>query len=142
MKKGVTLSVVVIAIVIMLILIASASVVGSNAIATANFEEYINQVSRVSDMVNEYYVTNGTLPTNFEAIVPSSLSQEFKSALADRNDLSDVLYVVNVSLLNDSSITKGRGDINNQDVFLVASSSQNVYYMKGYKYKSKVMYTK
>ena len=40
MKKGLSLSTVVIAISIMLILVSSVSVIGSSAITSANFEEY------------------------------------------------------------------------------------------------------
>ena len=44
MKKGFSLSTVVIAISIMLILISSVSVIGSSAISSANFDEYKSQI--------------------------------------------------------------------------------------------------
>lgn len=142
MKKGITLSVVMIAIVIMLIIISSASVIGKNAISTANFEKYRSNISRVYDMVNHYYINNGTLPTTLEVIVPSSLNENFKKVLSDNNDLEDELFIVDISKLNDPSIENGIGDIYDQDVFLVSKKSQNIYYLKGYKYKSVVYYTK
>lgn len=142
MKKGVTLSIVIVAIVVMLILISSASVVGTNAINTANFEKYKSNVSRVSDDVNEYFLENGELPIYLEAVLPASLNENFKSSLSMNNDINDKLYVVDVSKLNDPSVENGIGNLENQDVYLVAEKSQNVYYLMGYKYKEGVYYTK
>ena len=45
MKKGLSLSTVVIAISIMLILVSSVSVIGSSAITSANFEEYKSNIN-------------------------------------------------------------------------------------------------
>ena len=56
MKKGLSLSTVVIAISIMLILVSSVSVIGSSAITSANFEEYKSNIDRVSD--EGYYLVS------------------------------------------------------------------------------------
>ena len=140
MKKGISLIMVVAAVAIMMILISAASVVGSGAIGTANFEEYKSLLSRVSDNVNEYYVQNGVLPITTQVIAFNSLGNEFANAIVANNDQANTLYVVDMSKLNDSTITKGNGDVKSQDVFLVAKGSNNVYYMKGFKYRSKVYF--
>ncbi len=140
MKKGVSLIVAVAAITIMIILISAASVVGSGAIATANFEEYKALLNRVSDNVNEYYVENGSLPLNGEVVSFSALGSEFANAIVTNNDAANTLYVIDISKLKDSTITKGNGTVKDKDVFLVAANSNNVYYMKGFKYKSKVYF--
>ena len=77
MKKGLSLSTVVIAISIMLILVSSVSVIGSSAITSANFEEYKSNIDRVSDEVNIYVTDNGTLPVTNEVIAMNSLGQDF-----------------------------------------------------------------
>lgn len=139
-KQGISLVMVIAAVVIMLVLISSAAVVGSNAIDSANFDEYILSVSRVSDLVNEYFLNNNNLPVTADVVNISSLPNEFKQQLVNNNDSSNKLYVVDIGLLKDSTIKKGRGTLISQDVFLVAEETNNVYYMKGYKYKSKTYY--
>ena len=141
MKKGITMSVVLVAIVIMMLIISSATVVGTNAVSTANFEEFKSIISRVSDNINEYYVKNDELPVKNEIVATASLPQDMQSALSKNGDLDDKLYVVDMSKIDDATLKKGRGTIESQDVFLVSETKQNVYYLKGYKYKSVVYYT-
>lgn len=128
------------AVAIMLLLVSVASVVGSNAINTANFDEYISVINRVSDNINEYYIKNNKLPITSNVVNISSISDDFKTDLIENNDKANRLYVVNISELEDKTINKGTGNIENQDVFLVAENTHNVYYMKGYKYKGKIYY--
>ena len=141
MKKGITMSVVLVAIVIMMLIISAATVVGTNAVSTANFEEFKSIISRVSDDINEYYVKNDELPVKNEIVATASLPQDMQSILSKNGDLDDKLYVVDMSKINDATLKKGRGTIESQDVFLVSETKQNVYYLKGYKYKSVVYYT-
>ena len=44
------------------------------------------------------------------------------------------------SKLNDYNIKKGRGNVENKDVFLVTENTNNVYYLKGFKYRGKVYF--
>jgi Tfp pilus assembly protein PilE len=141
MKKGVTLLIVVVAITVMLILITSASVIGSGAITSANYEEYRSKLSRVSNNVNEYYVENQKLPITNEIVASSSLGDNFVANMKENGDISEKLFVVDMSLLNDSTITNGIGTVANQDVYLVTENTQNIYYLKGFKYKSKVYFS-
>ena len=128
------------AVTIMLLLVSVASVVGNNAINTANFDEYISSINRVSDNVNEYYIANNKLPITSDSVNISSISDDFKSDLIANNDKTNRLYFINIAALQDKTIKKGTGTIESQDVFLVAENTHNVYYMKGYKYKGKVYY--
>lgn len=139
-KSGISLVIVATAVIIMLTLISVASVVGSNAITSANFDEYISNIRRVADDVNEYYVENKTLPVTSEIVTTSSLSDEFRGEATLNGDLNNKLFVIDVSLLKDSTIKNGTGSVQNQDVYLVAEDTNNVYYMKGFKYKSKTYY--
>lgn len=136
MKKGVTLSIVLIAIVIMITIITTASVVGSNAISTANFEDFKSNVSRAADAVNEYYLSNSTLPVTNEIVAADSVSNELRQLLSKRGDINSKLYVVDMNKIEDSTIEKGRGTLSNKDVYIVAEETLNVYYLKGYTYRS------
>lgn len=140
MKKGLSLSTVVIAISIMLILISSVSVIGSSAITSANFEEYKSNIDRVSDEVNIYVTDNGTLPVTNEVIAINSLGQDFLNQVKENGDLANKFYLVDISKLNDYNIKKGRGNVENKDVFLVTENTNNVYYLKGFKYRGKVYF--
>lgn len=140
MKKGLSLSTVVIAISIMLILVSSVSVIGSSAITSANFEEYKSNIDRVSDEVNIYVTDNGTLPVTNEVIAINSLGQDFLNQVKENGDLANKFYLVDISKLNDYNIKKGRGNVENKDVFLVTENTNNVYYLKSFKYRGKVYF--
>lgn len=141
MKKGVSLTTVVIAITVMMILIASVSVIGSSAINSANFEEYKSEIERVANEVNLYITENDTLPTTNEVISINTLESEFLNSLNENNDISNKLYVVDISKLNDYNLEKGKGTVSDKDVFVVAEDSNNVYYLKGFRYRGKVYFT-
>ena len=140
MKKGLSLSTVVIAISIMLILVSSVSVIGSSAITSANFEEYKSNIDRVSDEVNIYVTDNGTLPVTNEVVAINSLGQDFLNQVKENGDLANKFYLLDISKLNDYNIKKGRGNVENKDVFLVTENTNNVYYLKGFKYRGKVYF--
>lgn len=141
MRKGVSLTTVVIAITVMMILIASVSVIGSSAINSANFEEYKSEIERVANEVNLYITENDTLPTTNEVISINTLESEFLNSLNENNDISNKLYVVDISKLNDYNLEKGKGTVSDKDVFVVAEDSNNVYYLKGFRYRGKVYFT-
>ena len=141
MKKGVSLTTVVIAITVMIILIASVSVIGSSAINTANFEEYKSEIERVSNEVNLYITQNKELPVTNDVISANSLGEDFLNNLKNKNDLTNKLYVIDVTKLSDDNIEKGKGNLTDKDIFVVTENTNNVYYLKGYRYKGKVYFT-
>lgn len=141
MKKGVSLLIVIIAVIVMLIIISSATVIGNGSITSANYEEYVSELNRVSDNVNEYYVENKELPVTGEVVSATSLGNEFLANMKDKGDLEENLYIVDLSKLKDSTIKKGKGSVADQDIYLVTENTQNVYYLKGFKYKAKVYFT-
>lgn len=141
MKKGVSLLVVIVAVTVMLIIISAATIIGTGAITTANYEEYVSELNRVSDNVNEYYIENKELPVTGEVVSATSLGNEFLANMKDKGDLEENLYIVDLSKLKDSTIKKGKGNVSDQDIYLVTQNSQNVYYLKGFKYKAKVYFT-
>ena len=141
MKKGISLTTVVIAISVMMILITSVSVIGSSAINSANFEEYKSVIERVADELNIYVTENKSLPIKNEAVSANNLGSDFVENLKENNDLLNNLYVIDISKLDDYNFEKGKGTISDKDVFVVAENSHNVYYLKGFKYRGKVYFT-
>lgn len=141
MKKGVSLVTAIIAVSIMMILVSSVCVIGSSAISSANFEEYKSQIERVADEINIYINEKDILPVTNQNVSIDSLGQDFLNEVKEKNDLSNKFYIVDVSKLADYSIEKGKGDLSNKDIFLLAENTNNVYYLKGFKYRGKVYFT-
>lgn len=140
MKKGISLVIAVMAITVMTIIISAAAVVGNSSITSANFDEFISQINRVSDDVNEYYLSNNDLPVTGEIVALESLGNHFVSAVAEKEDDTDNLLVVDMKKINDSTLKNGMGTLISRDVFVVAQNSHNVYYLKGFNYKGKLYF--
>ncbi len=140
MKKGITLTIAVMAVTIMLILITSSTVIGGSAISAANFEKFNSMLTRTSDNINEYYIKNKSLPIKDEIIDINSLGSEFVNAVAKNNDLESTFKVVDMTKIEDPTVTEGNGTIESKDVFLVAEETHNIYYLKGFKYKGVVYF--
>lgn len=141
MKKGVSVVVILVAVVIMLILVTSVSVVGSSAISSANFESYVSEVKMVSDLVNIYVNENENMPVTNEIVSASSLGIDFVNTAKEKGDISNEFYVIDISKLDDFTIKSGKGSVADKDVYVIATNTNNVYYLKGFKYKGKVYFT-
>ena len=139
-KKGITTTVVVLAVVIMFIILTTATVVGSRNIDTVNYEEYMSQLTRVSDSVNEYIVKNSEMPVINQIVAKANLTEDLSNELKANGDLNNDLYIVDMSKLDVNNVNKGTGTIDDRDVFLVAENSNNIYYFKGYKYRGTMYY--
>ena len=140
MKKGVSLLIVVVAISVMVILISTTIIFGTSSIKTAQYEEFLSQLNRVSSSLNEYTLQNNSLPTTNEVVSGVSLGDEFFAELIEKKDENNRLYVIDVDLLRDGTIKRGYGTVQDQDIFVVAENTNNVYYVKGFKYKGKVYF--
>lgn len=140
MKKGITISTLVVAITIILILSSVATVVGIRSIKTASFEEFSSKLVRVSNDINLYHTKNKELPLTNEVLYASSCTEELKAELAKYGDNNSYLYVVDMNKLNTESVNIGYGTIEDGDVFVIAKDTNNIYYFKGIKYKGVVYY--
>lgn len=139
-KQGVTLIVLLTALTVMLVIISSATVIGVDSINSANFEEYKGSIGRVKDNVNQYYLENGVLPITKEIVSATSLEGSFLNAINNNSDENNKLYVIDISLLKNDTIRAGKGSVFNKDVYVVSENTNNIYYLKGFKYKGKIIY--
>ena len=140
MKKGITMSILAITVTIMLVLVSTASVIGTKAIQTASYEEFLSKLTRVSNSVNKYVIDNKTLPTTQEIVAKEGLPAGFRAEIAHNNDQTNNLFVVDMSKLRVESVNIGKGTISDMDVFVVAENTNNVYYLKGIEYKGYTYY--
>ena len=139
-KKGVTTTVVILAVVIMFIILTTATVVGSRNIDTVNYEEYMSQLTRVSDSANEYIVKNKKMPVTGQIVAKANLTEDLNKELTANGDLNNDLYIVDITMLDVNNVNKGTGTIDDRDIFLIAENSNNIYYFKGYKYRGTMYY--
>ena len=135
MKKGITTATIILAVVIMFILVTSTAAIGSNAIRTVNYEEYISKIKRVSDSVNEYMTKNDELPTTGVVISKADLDDDFSAELTANNDEDSNLFIVDMVKIKVTGVNIGKGTVEDRNNFLVSEDTGNVYYYKGYKYK-------
>ena len=139
-KKGISMVVLLVAVFIMIVLVSSAIVLGSRSITTANFEEYQSEISRVSDLVNIYKIENGSLPITGEVLDPKSISYDFINEANMAGDEFNKLFVIDMKLLNNTTINIGNGNAQNKDAFVVSENTNNIYYIKGFKFEGKVVH--
>ena len=135
MKKGITVSILAITVMVMFVLATTATVIGTSAIQTVAYEEFLSKITRVSNAVNKYVVDNDTLPTTSEIIAKEGLPIKLLTEIANNNDSSNNLFVVDMSRLRVESVNIGSGTVADMDVFVVAENTNNVYYLKGIEYK-------
>ena len=128
MKRGITISILVVTVVLMFILVTTATVVGVRTIQTASYEEFLSKLERISNDVNKYVVDNHSLPTTSEIIAKEGLPDAFKAELNNKNDATNNLFVVDMTKLRTESVNIGKGTVEDMDVFIVAENTNTVYY--------------
>ena len=124
----------------MFIILTTATIVGSRNIDVVNYEEYKSQITRVSNVVNEYISKNDELPSSGQIVAKANLTDDLTAELTEKGDLNNNLYVVDMSKLDVNNVSKGKGTIDDRDIFLVAENTNNIYYYKGYKFRGTMYY--
>lgn len=140
MKRGITISILTVTIVIMMTLVTTATVVGTRAIQTAAYEEFLSKIERVANDVNKYVIDNDTLPTTLEIIAKEGLPDSLKAEINKNNDVTNNLFVIDMTKLRTESVNIGNGSVEDMDVFIVAENTNNVYYLKGVDYRGTTYY--
>ncbi len=140
MKKGITVSILVVTVVLMFVLVTTATVVGTRTIQTAAYEEFSSKVERVSNDVNKYVIDNNELPTTLEIIAKEGLPSALIAELNKNNDSTNNLFVIDMTKLRTESVNIGKGTVEDMDVFVVAENTNNVYYLKGVEYRGTTYY--
>lgn len=141
-KRGVTTAVITLAVVIMFIILTTATVIGSRNVGTVNYEEYMSQLNRVADSVNSYILKNDELPVkdSYEIVAKAGLTENFIAELTKNGDTNNNLYIIDMNKLDVNNVAKGKGTIDNRDVFLIAENTNNIYYYKGHNFRGTMYY--
>lgn len=140
MKKGVTVSMLVVMVAVMIIVVSTVSVVGVKSINTANYETFKGKVDKVADLALEYITTKKALPVTGEVVGSGMLDSSFSAELVRNNDTTNKLMVIDLKKL-DTTVDIGRGTVSDGDVFVICENTNNVYYLKGFEYKGIVYHS-
>lgn len=141
MKKGVSLISLGI-IVIILGLIASAVIIGSaDALKSIDKTKFVTDYMAVEQAVTKYYSTENSYPTSGTIIL--SLSGEYDESELEGETIQNgsvTLSKIDLTKLGVEVLTFGVEE-SADDVFAVSTTTGKVYYVKGFKHKSKMYYT-
>ncbi|MCX8074716.1 MAG: hypothetical protein N2749_03915 [Clostridia bacterium] len=152
-KKGISFIVLMITIVVALILISVTVISTKNSIDNATITKMAESIKQVEDASEAYYISNGKFPTSDEnsepltknqviGLVADNVESEFLSEVDQNNDGSvNEYYKIDLSKINVQSTSYGRGTDGQDDVFVIAYPSMNVYYLKGFYAKSTVYFS-
>lgn len=140
MKRGITVSMLIIVVTVMLIVVSTTSVVGIKSIARANYETFKGKIDKVSDLALEYISTNKIMPVTADVIGRGALDNDFITEITENGDANNKLMVLDLSKL-DTTVDIGKGTVNDGDVFVICENTNNVYYLKGFEYKGTIYHS-
>jgi Tfp pilus assembly protein PilE len=141
-NKGISLLVLVITIAVSLILLSTVVISTASAIDNATVVAFAKDLKTVSDAVENYYITNSTIPkidaTNLmsssqvKGLVDTNKLNTFQTEIDLNLDTScEEFYQVDLNKLNVNKTPYGSKLNGNNDVFVVSVPNLNIYYLKG-----------
>ena len=149
-KKGISLVVLIITIIVMVLLAGIAIAGTTNVIEEADKSDFVVELSTIKDRIKERYLLTGSLVVKSgqqytaQEIVAMQTIEENKSSLINEitknNDLTNTFYVVDLSQLEVETSKRGI-ESDELDVFVVASNTLNVYYLRGFEYKQEIRFS-
>ena len=157
--QGITMVSLGIIILVLLLLSGIVTYASRDIITEAKEVTYTKNMSSISDAVQEYYSVNGDLPIlpnseygkeltkeQYVNAIKNFYGEEFSNALTQEiqknGDESSIFYEIDISKLNIDELAYGtKKDDDWNDIFLVASDSNVVYYLKGIKISKKIYFS-
>ncbi|MEG0872584.1 MAG: glycine rich domain-containing protein [Clostridia bacterium] len=157
-KRGVSLSALIISIIIALILISVSIVVVKNSIDNAALTTFADDISSISEATTNYYITEDEFPAlegtaALSQVQMLSLAQNSQTLINEMKtnqdyiedttnpDLPGAYYMIDLAKINVVKSVRGMkaAGVEN-DIYVVAYPSMNVYYLKGFVNKKKTYY--
>jgi len=138
-KRGISLVVLVITIIVTVIVTTLTILQIDNVMGEINRDDFIVEVTTIEDKIKEYYLLTGSLP-----VIESNqyTADELKEKLAEgtksllyneivaNEDVANTFYEIDISKLG-IEITERGLKKDATDIYVVATNSLNVYYLKG-----------
>lgn len=146
-KQGISLVILVITIIVMII-IATVSIVGiNNLLIDANKQNFADDLKTIEDGVEEYYLSYGSLPVKDMAMTCDELVNKLsenkellKQEITNNKDENNNFYIVDLSKLEMETPKRATTD-DELDVFVVATRTLRVYYLKGEKIGNRIYFS-
>jgi len=139
-KSGISLVVLATTIIIMVILTGVVIFGIQNVVKETEKNEFVIELETIEDKVKEYYMLIGNLPIrpdksyNTSTLLSELTEASKQSLLRDEINLNkdnNNEFLVLDTVLLELEINERGKNIDNTDVFVVATNSLNVYYLKG-----------
>ncbi|MEG1008645.1 MAG: hypothetical protein RSF67_02285, partial [Clostridia bacterium] len=141
-KRGISLIVLVITIIITIILVSVVVIPTKKSINDSKITAFTKDLSTIEDATVSYYLSNNEFPTKKAvydknavlALIDSKVLTNFNEELTLNSDeLSTEFYEIDLSKINVTKTKRGTLKNGNNDVYIVAYPSFNIYYLKGIK---------
>lgn len=153
-KSGISL--IVLSIVLMVLVMLSGVIVyiGYDIMVTAKNTVFAKDIQTISDAISEYYAVNGSAPIlnsgleitsekyieNIGTLVGEKAQKALNDEFIINNDQSTVFYEVDMSKIGIEDVKYGIKS-NENDLFLISSNSNVVYYYVGYENNSGIYFS-
>ena len=151
-KSGVTMLILILIIILVLILVGITIASAGNTIDNARLVAFATDLTRIEDATKNYYFQNNSLPITDETsylkddilqIVKDENKDSFTEALNLNEDNGEdtSFYKIELGALEVEQTTRGtKKNGKEEDVYVVAFPSMNVYYLAGVKAKGNWYY--
>jgi len=138
-NKGISLIVLMITIVVALIIITTVVMLSTSEIKDANTNTFATNLMSIQDATESYYIANKAMPSvdgstvmNKDELVamgrvPDTLLEE----VTENNDLDSQFYKLDLAKIEITKIPYGNKKLGENDIFIIAYPSMNVYYPYG-----------
>lgn len=148
-KKGISLIILVITIILLGILVGVISINTTLMTEETREAKFKDEIKMIEDRVKEYYVLTGTLPVLHEteynlqevlAINTRGKEVELKSDIDNNGDASSKFYLIDFEAIG---ITLNEIGINQtvDDIYVLSSDANKVYYVRGMEVKEEVYFS-
>ena len=145
-KKGISVVSLSVTIVILIVIVSTISVSITYSTANAKKLTFAKEIYNIQSIVTEYIQKENVLPAATEAIQiqPSDLEQFAGEKITDGKLILNVLDLTEIDIVNTNYGNKKIGDTaedKTKDIYAVSAETGRVYYIAGFKDKSKTYYT-
>lgn len=141
-KRGISLVVLIITIIVMTIIVGITIVQVGGGLNITYKSEFVYELSVIKDRIKEYYMLVGRLPVKeaeeytADEIIARVENAQKQDLLANEiqinKDQSNKFFIIDLSLIDTTESKRGISQQDN-DIYLVASNTLNVYYLEGVK---------
>ena len=147
MKRGISLAALVATITIMIILVSTVVMAGNNMYNNVKKSNFLKEINSIQESVNAYLDKNpNEYPILNNLVIDlSNVSDENKAQFSqNREDITNnmvSLYEIDYEKIGYNNLKYGNKKQGTNDVYVLSTTTGKVYYSKGFKVGSEVIYT-